>query len=703
MALIGKIRNNSWLLILTLGVALAAFIIMDMTSADQMGGGPQTMSIGTIAGEEIDWRDFQRAEDILYSGTGTDMYERREILWDFFVDMTMLENKSDRMGLGVGDLEMEELQYGNNLSPVVVQRFMNPQTGQVDRNQLNEIRDGMATRSLDPNLMQFWRFQQREIKTDRLQAKIEAMVRKGLYTPNFKAESLEFDKGTTVSFDYVNIPFSVIPDGDVEVSDSDLRDYLRDNRRQYERKEESRRVGYVTFEVLPTSEDSSLLFNTISELKNEFEVTRDDSLFTDMNYGYFDVAYYTEDQLPVEYADRLFNMEKGQVTDPFIHDGNFTLLKLVDKKMVPDSVRSRHILRPATDPVGMTRERAFLDSLKTLIETGVQTFDSLAIHHGTDATSADGGDLGYTTPGEMVAPFNDHIFYKAEPGDLHIITTQFGLHLVEVTDRIFSSESEGVRYAAIEEAIVPSEETQNIMYEEVLGFIAENRSVEDLQRSADENPALSFNTSNRLERNDYSIQGLGANTTSRDIVRWAFSRSARVGNVSPEIYAYQHPEHYFTDKYLVVGLSEIEEAGLPSVSSVRNQIQPLVLNKKKGEKIKAEIEGMNLPDIASRYNQSVSQAFDVNLGDGFISGIGNEPAVIGALKALDAGEQSSPIIGNSGVFSIRVSNKTEPPVVNITGQVRRQISREKQDQVSTRLMESLRDNISIEDQRHRLY
>lgn len=661
------------------------------------------MIIGTVEGEEIDWRDFQRAEDILYSGSGTDMYERRELLWNFFVEKTIVEDMSAEMGLHVGELEMEELQYGNNISPIITQRFMDPNTGRVDRSQLNEIRQGMASGSLEPGLIRFWRFQETEIKVARLQSKLETMVRKGIYTPSWLAEDKEFAKATTVSFDYVNIPFSAIADSEVEVSDSDLKSYLNDNKKQYERTEESRRVGYVTFDVLPTSEDSSLLYQGLANLKDEFERASDDSLFTDMNYGYFDVAYYTEDQLSVALADQLFNMEVGEVSDPFVNEGNYTMVKLVDEKMIPDSVASRHILRPANAPMAAVQEREFLDSLKNLIETGVHTFDSLAVQFGTDASAVEGGDLGYSTPGQMVQPFNDHIFYRAAPGELHIVTTQFGVHLVEVTDRIFSSESKGVRYAAIEEAIIPSEETQNIVYEEVLSFIAENRSVDELRSSAEKNPNLSFATSNRLNKNDYSIQGLGANSTSREIVKWTFSRNSQVGSVSPEIYGYQHPELYYTDKYLVVGLSEIEDAGLPTVNSVRNQILPLVMNKKKGERISSEIGGMNLPDIASKYNQSVSQLFDINLGSGFISGIGSEPAVVGALAALDPGEQSSPVVGNSGVFSLRISNKTEPPVVNITGQVRRQISAEKQNQIPGRLMESLRESANIEDSRHRIY
>ena len=68
MALIGKIRKNMWLVIVLLALALAGFIIMDMTNANNSGSFGSRTTIGEVAGEKIDYMDFQRAESALYSG-----------------------------------------------------------------------------------------------------------------------------------------------------------------------------------------------------------------------------------------------------------------------------------------------------------------------------------------------------------------------------------------------------------------------------------------------------------------------------------------------------------------------------------------------------------------------------------------------------------------------------------------------------------
>src|SRR5690554_894506 len=57
MALIGKIREKSWLLIAVIGIAMLAFIIGDLGS---MGGGPQedVYGIGTVNGEKVDEQEY---------------------------------------------------------------------------------------------------------------------------------------------------------------------------------------------------------------------------------------------------------------------------------------------------------------------------------------------------------------------------------------------------------------------------------------------------------------------------------------------------------------------------------------------------------------------------------------------------------------------------------------------------------------------
>ena len=141
MALIGKIRKNSWLLIVLIGVGLLSFIVMDMTSGQQsvFGGGQTTMA--NVEGEKIDWFRFSNTERVLYQGVTGDPYARREQLYNFFVEKVLVEKESDKLGLDVSKEELLDLQFGAQPSPIIRARFSDPQApGQINRQQLNQIK-----------------------------------------------------------------------------------------------------------------------------------------------------------------------------------------------------------------------------------------------------------------------------------------------------------------------------------------------------------------------------------------------------------------------------------------------------------------------------------------------------------------------------------------------------------------------------------
>ena len=73
-------------------------------------------------------------------------------------------------------------------------------------------------------------------------------------------------------------------------------------------------------------------------------------------------------------------------------------------------------------------------ALKTQIEAGAD-FAELAREHSQCPSGKEGGDLGKFTQGQMVPEF-DKVVFSGELGKVHgPIRTQFGYHLVEITDR----------------------------------------------------------------------------------------------------------------------------------------------------------------------------------------------------------------------------------------------------------------------------
>lgn len=87
--------------------------------------------------------------------------------------------------------------------------------------------------------------------------------------------------------------------------------------------------------------------------------------------------------------------------------------------------KARHILVPSKEAC---------EELKTKIETGAD-FGEMAKEHSQCPSGKQGGDLGEFSPGQMVKEFDDVVF-SAEVGKVHgPVQTQFGFHLIEITQR----------------------------------------------------------------------------------------------------------------------------------------------------------------------------------------------------------------------------------------------------------------------------
>ena len=136
MGLMNTIRKNPIILLLSIGLAMAGFILMDMMTS----GGPASanqFTLGKVNGQRIDWQVFSNTENRLYGNSGADVYQRKQQLWNYFVEKILIDEMAEDLGLGVGKEELVDLEFGTNLSPIIQRNFSDPNTRQIDRQQLN--------------------------------------------------------------------------------------------------------------------------------------------------------------------------------------------------------------------------------------------------------------------------------------------------------------------------------------------------------------------------------------------------------------------------------------------------------------------------------------------------------------------------------------------------------------------------------------
>ena len=701
MALIGDIRRNPWILIVFIALGLGGFIFMDSFASSNSALGSQSSNIGEINGNPIDQRQFNMMHQTVYNNSG-DAFTSRNVVWNYFVEDAILQEETGALGgLSVSKSELTDLIFGTNVSPIVRARFSNPATGQVDYAQINSLKtrlnDG-AEENLQ--LRNYWSFLEKEVMKERTQSKLGAMIQKGMYAPTWQLNQIHAEQNQQVDFSYVRIPYGDIDD--VELTDSDYSAYINQNKATLTRDEETRRVEYVAFDILPTSADSAALRTKLADTKTAWSTTDNDTTFVSSRLGVLDGAYVSRDQINDNVANALFGQPTGTIYGPYQEGDSYRIAKLMGEQVVPDSVKSRHILLRGQSQAEVNAAITLMDSIKTAIESRSTTFAAMAAKYGTDGTKETGGDLGYTAPGGMVKQFNDMIFYQAKKGELNVVATQFGLHLVEVTGQKYITRDRGARIAYISEQIIPSESTMNAEYKAALQFVSENRTLDELRASA-ASKGLSTETAGPFAANDYVFGSYGSNQTSRDIIQFAFAGGTDVNEVSAEIYTFDDPVTRISNQHVIAALVDIAPEGLPSVSNIKSDIENQVLNMKKAAMLVGKISATDLNAIASEYDSQVDEVANVSFSSGFAAGLGSEPKVIAAAFDLEEGQTSKAIEGNNGVYVVNVTRKsavtTEPNIASLRKSTGSSIGL----QTTSALMQSMKKDADIEDARSKFF
>jgi peptidyl-prolyl cis-trans isomerase D len=439
-----------------------------------------------------------------------------------------------------------------------------------------------------------------------------------------------------------------------------------------------------------------------------FAETENDTLFVENNFGRIEPTFLSKEELSAAIADTIFKLPVGTVYGPYLDQDAYTCVKLLETATMADSADTRHILIQASTPEDLVKAESRIDSMKTVLEQGAANFDSLAIKFSQDGGSASkGGKYEGITPNTFVPEYNSVLFITGEIGKLYKVKTSFGWHLIEVLKRYGNSKSRA-RVAYISQPMVPSEETQKAVYNEVYQLVQKSKTIDDLKKVADSRNDLDLTTSPQLKRNDFVLGELGSGQASRDIIRWAFGDDQRlgrskVGAISPEIYTYRSADNSYDNKYVLAALKSITPKGTPNWKDLREELEPLVINRKKAEIIKAKISGQDLPAIANSFQLKVDTAQGATFGNAFIPGLGAEPRLIGKAFSMEPNAVSAPMEGMAGVYIFKILNKVPAPQAQNAPGVREQLAASTRSSLQGRLLETMTKQANISDSRSRFY
>ncbi len=147
----------------------------------------------------------------------------------------------------------------------------------------------------------------------------------------------------------------------------------------------------------------------------------------------------TLDRLPDLFADAVRDLRSGAIVPQVLQSGaGFHVLKVLDRRdggmMVPQT-RARHILLRTSAQLTQSAALARLAEFKQQVDSGKASFAQLARENSEDGSAAQGGELGWASPGQFVPEFEAamkalDINQVSEP-----LVSRFGVHLIQVLER----------------------------------------------------------------------------------------------------------------------------------------------------------------------------------------------------------------------------------------------------------------------------
>ena len=703
MAILNSIRKRGVFLIIIIALALFSFILADVIRNGGFSSEKSLTTVATINGETLTRDIFMKQVELTQRNLGENgtTAQAMNMVWDRELRNVLQQQQYDALGLTAQKEQLEEsLRMGLASNPT-----FQDADGVFSSLKVQEyIANVKAT---NPTAYQQWLDYENNLKSGALQTTYYNMIKAGMRSTLSEGEQEYRYQNDKINMQYVYVPYTSIPDTDVSVTDSEIEAYIRKNAADYEQTPQVD-VQFVSFSEAPSDADIADAETAITSLLKDREVYNSNIKATEVLKGLentqdyqnfindnsdvpFQDRYFFKSDIPEAIAEDLFATPLNGIYGPYKLGNNNNISKVIGITQMPDSVQSRHILIRyqgsfrASDAITRSKEdaKAMADSIAGVLKRNKNKFEALAKTLSDDKSNSDnGGDLGYSGPGKLTKDFNDFIFDN-NTGTLGVVETEFGFHVVEVQEQ--KNKQKAMKFATISKEIEASEKTLNEVFANASRFevAAQKGDFSQIAKTQE----LALKPVNKIGALDATIPGVGNN---RSIVNWAFGEDVSVGDVK---------RFSILDGYVVVQLTRKSPKGLMSIAEASSLVMPKLRNAYKAKQIMATISGDDLDAIASSQGITVQNATAITMAAPTIPGAGAEPEVVGAAFAKAAGETTSLIAGEKGVFKVRVTAVNNAPALENYASYANQLNSAATPAVNTKVYQALKNAAEIEDNR----
>ncbi len=713
MGAITKIRQVSPYFLATVAVLFIAFMVIQDSSCSTIrdaSQSPENVVIADVNGVGITQAEYERRVRITTDRQRQSNPEQeiddesiRQQVFTQMIDEVLRAEAAKQLGISVTADEIVDVMVRN---PPQELQFFKDSTGTFDRElhvrlftNPDELYNLLINQGAQPEEAQRqrdeWKANLIEIedyvRTQKLEEALRAAVGAAASVPSPALARENYrTNNSTADIRFVALSADAISDDAVTVSDADIAAYYEKNKAYYIQKP-ARQLAYTLLRIQPSAKDTARALRRsqkLMELLNQQPTPqkRADIFQSEMRNGGQAMDFTPSSNIDPSVLTILKSLNAGDVFGPLTTAQGIQYVRLDERRSgTTPTVRASHILIE----FGTNKDSARAEAQRILGLAKKGDFAQLAQQYSKDPGSAAmGGDLGYFGAGRMVEAFEKAAFAASVNDVVGPIETQFGWHIIKVTDR----QTDEFKYATITIKPLTSDATK-----------------QGLMRDAAEM---------EKEITDGVVFDTVAARRNLTVAKTAFfsQQTPVLGKASITEWAYEHALGDVLRKeipgagILIATLSEIRTSGTKPLDDVKEDIRRVLVRRKKLDALQQKAEQIAQACSAAGDLAAVS-AVDPSLtvsqmlgckNNGQLTGFGGEHAATNAAFTQPIGTIGQPVRGESGWFILVADARTEAPMAQfdaaMTQELQQQSARSRTSAYYS-WFQKLRDNATIVDNR----
>ncbi|MDB4835392.1 SurA N-terminal domain-containing protein [Cyclobacteriaceae bacterium] len=667
MAVLGSIRQKTGLMLIVVLGATSAFILGDLISNNRS---VDAGIVGEIDGNEVSSQQYDQLVDRNKEFTQGDVSQAQNRAWQQLIFEYGWLPELEKAGIAVtregedGDEMSEEFDYfqGKTLHKDFLSQNQEKKPVFEFINEFSQTLSSVFAQGTDGQYAQYYTNLEKNrdlFYQSRMRDKYTSLFTNSVYVTTAEARRNAQNTGADAakaSFDYVYVPFTKVADSTIEVSDEELEAYLEENKGQFDVKD-NRSISYVALSYEPSNDDKINKFTEATRIKNEFVTAEDDQGFVNQNAdnaSNFSLQLYAS--IPQQVKNDSANLKEGNVYGPFEVGAAYETYK-VSQIRLGEGISKANVsfIFVDTSRIADDKKEGALDSARTMLATAQKDSASMASLQWSPGQEIESTDT-LNFPKEAI----EKIFADNSEGLIEeLIEIPAGIFIIKKNAKVEGADTK-YAIAKVDIEIIPSEETINGVWQKASDLVSNFTTKEALEDSA-KMMGLKLESVPTLAKTARAI-GRYRDDEVADIVSWAYQ--AQVGTISGDVFNLSAQS-----VYVITTLDSETEEGNPTVEGLRKELTAAVIKKKKAEQLKALLESKSgsTKEIADAVNAdnagyaTANTSADVTLGSrsipNFFFGIDN--IMLGTVFGLENGATSKVVVGDNGVFVVKVTNKTE--------------------------------------------